>query len=331
MKKAALIISALLAVPSASAEIIKIPKESGFSGFFLGGVAYSDYSSNLFKGQSDSNETHNGLDKKPKNRSKGTPLFGVDLRYTFADTRTQIFFGNLIQDAVQFDFTQQLGVRQEIGNKGIVGLSYVFPLLPTETWSDPYASGKRDDTDMKSGGARLSWDKIWDSNFNASLTVRKFDIDEENSGASLSLSDSDRDLLDRNGNSTSVSVSYNWILSPTDIVSPELTYGKVDLDGEAMAQDRTSARLTYIHIEKAWALSSNVFAGTVNYDKANPVFGKKADADEFGINASFFLNNIFGVEHLTSVTSASYSVSDSDIDFFKQDVNSVSTALLYQF
>ena len=70
-----------------------------------------------------------------------TPLLNADIRYTFADTRTQIFLGNLILDAVRFDFTQQLGLRQEMGDKGIVATSLVFNVMPVELWSDPSPPG----------------------------------------------------------------------------------------------------------------------------------------------------------------------------------------------
>lgn len=331
MKDKVFLILASIFVPASHAEIINIPKETGFSGFIMGGASYINYSSNLYKGQSDSNDEHSGLYNEPKNRSTGVPLLGLDLRYTFADSRTQIFFGNLIQDAVQFDFTEQLGVRQEIGDKGIVALSYVFPLMPTETWSDPYASGNRDDTDIKSGGVRFAWDKIWATRFNATLTYRKFDIDEEKSGDSLALDTDQQALLDRNGNLTSMSVAYNWVLNSSNIVTPQLIFGVGDFDGKAMSYDRTAAKVSYLHIQNQWTFATNIYAGKVDYDRANPVFGKRIDTNEFGVNASFFLNSIFGVEDLTWLVSGSYAVSDSDIDFFKKDMNSVSTALVYDF
>jgi hypothetical protein len=66
---------------------------------------------------------------------------------------------------VRFDFTQQLGLRQEMGDKGIVATSLVFNVMPVELWSDPFATGvDRSATDVKSKGVRFAWDKIWGSN-----------------------------------------------------------------------------------------------------------------------------------------------------------------------
>lgn len=131
--------------------IWEIPKQSGWSGFLLGGVNAVSYKSNFYAGD-DSNSRINDLGS-PDSESGLTPLINADIRYTFADTRTQVFLGNLIQDAIRFDFTQQLGLRQEMGDKGIVATSLVFNAMPVELWSDPFATNvDRSSTDVKSKG-----------------------------------------------------------------------------------------------------------------------------------------------------------------------------------
>lgn len=237
----------------------------------------------------------------------------------------------MIQDAVRFDFTQQLGVRKEIGNKGVVGISYVFPLMPTEAWSDPYSSGIRNTTDMDSSGARLSWDQIWNSNFNVNFTFRDYKIDEELSGNSLGLSHEDTKLLDRNGTTSDISMSYFWIRTPRSIVSPQITIGQGDFDGKSLSFNKVLFKLSYLYNSEGWSFVSNAFGGVVKYDEANPVFNKKADSNEFGINASLFLNNIFEVKGLSLLVSSSYAVSDSDIKFLKQSINTYSVGALYRF
>ncbi|WP_217529549.1 DUF2860 family protein [Vibrio metschnikovii] len=331
MKKHLLLPIAFASLQSVASEIIKIPTESGFSGSLIAGVTYLDYSSNLFKGGDDSNELHNGLLNDPKNNSLVSPLFGLDLRYTYSDTRTQVFFGNLIQDAVRFDFTQQLGLRKEINNKGIVGISYVFPLIPTEAWADPYSSSTRNTTDMDSSGVRLSWDKIWNSNFNVNFTFRDYKIDKELSGNSLGLSHEEKKLLDRNGTTSDISMSYFWIRTPRSIVSPQITVGQGNFDGKSLSFNKILFKLSYLYNNEKWSFVSNAFGGVVSYDEVNPIFNKKADSNEFGINASFFLNNIFEIKNLSLLVSSSYAVSDSDIKFLKQSIHTHSVAFLYSF
>ncbi|PTT45997.1 DUF2860 family protein [Aeromonas sp. HMWF016] len=331
MKKLSFIAVALLTTTSVNAEIIKIPTQSGFSGFVMGGVGILEYKSNMYKGYNGDNESHNGLFNSPESYSSGTPILGADLRYTFAETRTQLFLGNLIQDAVRFDFTQQLGVRQQMGDKGIVALGYVFPLLPTETWADPYAAGNRQDTDMKSGGARLAWDQIWGTHFNATYTMRKFDISEERSGESMALSNAQRNMLNRNGNTNEVALSYDWIFSPGHVLHPELTYGKSSFDGSAMNYDKTQIQLSYGYNNNQWSLISNIYLGHMKYDEVNPIFGNKADSDEFGVSTTFFWHRLFNVKGLNGLISASYSKSNSDINFYDAYISSINTGLMYHF
>lgn len=332
MKKLSLFLLTTMGACSAQAEIIKIPKESGFSGFVMAGVGAVEYESNMFKGASDDNSSHNGLNNSPDSHSSAIPLFGVDLRYTFANSGTQLFFGNLIQDAVRFDFTQQLGIRQQISDMGIVSLGYVFPLMATETWSDPYQSGHRKETDMKSGGARMAWDQILNSNFNAAYTVRKFDLDKERSGASLAqLTDHERDQLDRNGDTQEFALSYDWNIAPNHVLRPEITFTKGDFDGKAMSYDKTMVQLSYGVTGSQWSLVTNAFGGQVSYDADNPIYGKKADSNEFGLSTTFFWHQLFGVNGLSGLVSASYSKSDSDIDFYDAYVSSVGTSLMYRF
>ncbi|MGL4354285.1 MAG: DUF2860 family protein [Aeromonas popoffii] len=331
MKKLSFIAVALLATTSVNAEIIKIPTQSGFSGFVIGGVGTLEYKSNMYKGPNDDNDRHAGLFNSPESHSSVTPIFGADLRYTFAETRTQLFLGNLIQDAVRFDFTQQLGVRQQMGDKGIVALAYVFPLLPADTWSDPYAEGNRHETDMKSGGGRLAWDQIWGTHFNTSFTMRKFDISEERSGQSLGLSSAQRDMLDRNGTTSDVALSYDWIFTPGHVLRPELVYSKGSFDGSAMSYDKTQILLSHGYNNSQWSLVSNIYLGQMSYDEVNPIFGDKADSDEFGISASFFWHRLFDVKGLNGLISASYRKSDSDINFYDASIRSINTGLVYHF
>ncbi|MGL5489138.1 MAG: DUF2860 family protein, partial [Shewanella sp.] len=151
MRNTTLLGLGLLITSNAYANLGDIPKESGWSGFLLGGVNTLNYKSNFYSGD-DSKEHIDSLGNADST-STVTPLLNADIRYTFADTRTQVFLGNLIQDAIRFDFTQQLGIRQEMSDKGIVAGSVVFNAMPIEQWSDPFAIGvTRQSTDIKSKG-----------------------------------------------------------------------------------------------------------------------------------------------------------------------------------
>jgi len=213
MRTLTLLSLGLLAANAAHADLGEIPKQSGWSGFLLGGVNAVSYKSNFYAGD-DSNSRINDLGS-PDSESGLTPLINADIRYTFADTRTQVFLGNLIQDAIRFDFTQQLGLRQEMGDKGIVATSLVFNAMPVELWSDPFATNvDRSSTDVKSKGVRFTWDNIWGSNFHGSLTSREVDLDEERSGQQYDLTHGTHyaSMLDRNGKVHDMEISMSCTL-----------------------------------------------------------------------------------------------------------------------
>jgi len=331
MSKATWVVLPLVFSGLAQAEIVNIPQESGFSGFVMGGVGGIKYKSNLYKGPNDDNERHNGGFNEPDTHSSMIPVYGGDLRYTFGESRTQLFVGGLLQDAVRFDFTQQVGVRQEIGDYGIVSVSYVFPLQPGKTWTDPYADGVRDETDIKSNGGRFGWEQIGGSSFNAFYTVRKFDIENELSGQSLLMTPADQALLDRNGKTHDIALSYDWLMAPGHLLRPELTYTQANLDGEAMKHNRTSLQLSYGYHQPRWSLVSNLYGGILKYDQDNPIYGKKADATEVGVSSTLFWHEPGGLSNLNAFVTAAYGQSNSDIDFYDLSVASLSTGLLYRF
>lgn len=332
MRNTTLLGLGLLVANSAYADLGEIPKESGWSGFLLGGVSVINYESNFYSGD-DENRRLSGLGSADSS-SAVAPLLNADIRYTFADTRTQVFLGNLIQDAIRFDFTQQLGIRQEMSDKGIVAGSVVFNAMPTEQWSDPFAVGvDRQSTDIKSKGVRFAWDSIWGSNFNGSLTTRNIEVDEERSGQQY---DKDNQTnyatkLDRNGKIHALDLSYKWQLAPGQMLEPAFIYRQADLDGSAQSYKSNGLQLTYGMRASQWSFVSNAYLGQTKYDEANPIFGQNADSDEFALTGTFFWHRLFGIAPLSATFTAGYAKSDSDINFYDSESVMFNTGLLYNF
>ncbi|MBP4040084.1 DUF2860 family protein [Aeromonas sp. SrichE-2G] len=332
MRNHVLLSLGLLVANAAHADLGEIPRVSGWSGFLLGGVNATSYESNFYAGD-DSNSRIQDLGS-PDSESGLSPLINADIRYTFADTRTQVFLGNLIQDAVRFDFTQQFGLRQEMGDKGIVATSLVFNLMPVKLWSDPFATGvDRSETDLESKGVRFAWDRIWGSNFYGTLTSREVELDEERSGQQYDLTHGTHyaPMLDRNGKIHAIELSYQWHLAGNQLLEPAILYKEADLDGSAESYQNTGLQLTYAKRGPQWSIVSNVYGGKRKYDEANPLFGQRADASEFALNGTFFWHNLFGVKSLSSTFTLAYSSADSDIDFYDSHATRVSTGLLYNF
>lgn len=331
MNKLMLAVSLGLLSQAAMAEMAPIPQQSGFSGFGLLGGGYSNVNSNFVVGPKKDSSRHLDSLNSHTGSDGGSLDLNLDLRYTFADSRTQLFLGNLIQDAVRLDFTQQFGVRQQIGNKGILSGAFVFSGVPGKVWKDPYAAGTdRETTDRKSNGMRLGWDGIWGSQFSTNYTVRKIEIDDENSGASL-LTPSQQALLDRNGNDQTIDLAYNLVGPQGSVLSPMISYTRYDADGDAAGFDRTAFQLTYALQQAQYSLVTNFFAGQVEYNAVNPVFGRTVKADEWGVNANLFWHNLWNVKPLSAVFSASYGSSDANVDFFDTELSRISAGLMYKF
>ncbi|MGL5092738.1 MAG: DUF2860 family protein [Aeromonas sobria] len=318
----------LLATNSAYADINAIPKESGWSGFLLGGINVISYESNFYSGD-DSNSRISNLGRA-ESASGVSPLLNADIRYTFADTRTQVFLGNLIQDAIRFDFTQQLGIRQEMGDKGIVAGSVVFTAMPTEQWSDPFAIGvDRQSTNINSKGVRFAWDNIWGSNFNGNITTRNIEVDEERSGQQYSAATAAK--LDRNGKMHAMELAYKWNLAPGQQLEPAFFYREADLDGSAQSYKSNGLQLTYSTRAPQWSFVSNIYMGKTKYDEANPIFNQQADSDEFALTGTFFWHRLFGIAPLSATFTAGYAKSDSEISFYDTESTMFSSGLLYNF
>lgn len=306
--------------------IEQIPNQSGFSGFVHGGVSVMEYQSNFYSNGDDDERNESG---SANSVSGVNPLINLDLRYTFADSRTQVFLGNLIQDAIRFDFTQQLGVRQQIGDKGILAGSLVFNAMPTEQWADPFDLRNKNTTDIESKGVRLAWNKIWGSNFNASLTSRKVEVDNEQSGKENDPSYAS--MLDRNGKLTSMQLAYQWQIAPGHSLEPAFIYREADLDGKAQSYESNGLQLTYATRGNKWSLVSNAYVGASEYEAANPIFGRKADSNELALTSTLFWHQLFGIAPLSATVTAGFTRSDSDISFYDSEAAIFSTGLLYNF
>lgn len=332
MRNISLLITGLLSAHAAHANLGMIPEQSGFSGLIMGGVTTSTYQSNFYSGKGSKDRLDNP--GAPQTQQETSPLLDTDLRYTFADSRTQLFMGNLVQDAIRYDFTQQLGIRQQLGDKGIIAGSFVFNNTPVKQWQDPFATGiSRSTTQQKSRGVRIGWDNIWGSSLDASVTHRQIGLDEEHSGQQYDQIHGTHyaELLDRNGYENGVELSYLWTLPYNQFLEHSLHYQNDSLNGRAASFHSSGVQLTYGKRATKWSIISNVYVGKRNYAEANPIWGQQADAREVAISGTFLWHNWFDVPSLSAIVSASYSQADSDIDFYNSRQNNLSAGILYNF
>ena len=346
MKKAhflgmAVLVAILLFGAGFAAAIDPIPMKSGFSGFIRPGAGYLKFKSNMvasFMGYKLSDRKTSSLTANPDDQD--TVLINVPfaLNYTFASTRTQLFLGTDLTDLIRFDMSQQFGVRQEIGRFGLLQGGILFSSIPAKVWKDPYlVNQKRDETSRSSNGARLVWDRIFNTGLRFQFTYRNVDVSSEKSGDSLSsLSNSQRKLLKRDGDRYIGDIAYAFTFAEKHVLAPAFIYSKDDLDGDAMSSDTYDFQVTYAYFGDPITITANAFVGVADYDEKNPIYGKTQDDDRFGVNAVIYYKNpwgwrLFGSQPINFFVNGVYSDVDANIDFYNQEAIMVSTGVLFRW
>ena len=331
-----LVICAVLLASIPALAIEPIPKESGFSGFVNVGVGYLSVKSNMIAGTDLGDfgkRTIDSIFDSPDSESDVLPIINGELRYTFATTRTQLFFGNELEDYLRFDFAAQLGVRQELSGVGILGLSYVFNAIPTEVWEDPYVVGRRrGKTDRTSSGLRLTYDKIFGSDLQVELTWRKIDIDDEFSGLTfLRLPLAQAERLDREGDQFQLELLYVFKLVEKHSLIPSVEYARFDLDGDAMSHHRARFALTHGYKMDQFSFITNVLYAYADYDKRNPIYNKTREDHRFGGTFSAFYHRLFNVEKLSLVGTVFAFKDNANIDFYEASALGGGLSVLFRF
>lgn len=329
----------LVTVLAASAAAIEpIPQESGFSGYLNIGMAYVEAETNMAKGTemvSFGQRTIDSIFEGPGSESDITPLLNGELRYTFATSRTQVYFGNQLEDFLRFDYSTLLGIRQELPDKSVGELSYVFSGIAAEVWKDPYvANAARDETDRTASGLRLDWERLAGTMFGIQYQWRTVDIDDELSGTlgGLALTSSQVDQLSREGDVHRGEVYYTWALADRHIVIPAFRYIRQDLDGDAMAFDGYMFRLSYAYRAEKYSLILNGSIATEDYDARNPIYGDTRGDDVYGLGLTAFWHRPFGLpEGFSLVGTAAYYEADSNIDFYDSKALVLGTSVFCRF
>jgi hypothetical protein len=321
-----------------------MPAESGFSGFAELGWSYTNIKSNLVAGIGISNyteitpETVDSIFESPEDRSAGLPAFNFFFGYTF-DSRTQVFLGRELLDVASFDFTNQLGVRQELADKSVLGAAFVFSGIPTKVWEDPYVEGQnRAKTDRDSQGLRLSYDRILGSNAFLEYTYRRINIDKERSGdfliAERRLNPADQGLLKRDGKQQRFNLVYRFKWAENRTLLPEVTYTYDNRDGDAMKSNTLGLQLTYLYRGRRfnWAFSGGYSYS--DYDTSNPIYGKTEESDNYGFGARIYdtklLSKWLGTGWAIGAN-AGWAKIDSNISFYDQTVWNTGVTVLYSF
>jgi hypothetical protein len=334
--KIALLASVLFFTPNMGMAIEPIPQKSGFSGFFNVGVVYLSVKSNMVAGNDLGDVGKRTIDSifdSPDSEDDVLPLLNGELRYTFASTRTQLFIGNLLEDYLRLDLATLAGLRQELPDASILGLSYVFNGIATEVWKDPYVAGwRRQKTDRTSSGLRLTYDKILGSDLEVEFTWRKIDVDDELSGRTfLGLPEFQAERLDREGDQFQLEFLYTFRFGEKHSLVPSFEYARFDLDGDAMSHHRYRVALTHGYRADRFSFVTNLLYAYADYDKRNPIYNKTREDHRFGGSVSAFYHRLFNVEKLSLMGTIFGYNDDANIDFYEASALGGSLSLFFRF
>ena len=313
-----------------------IPEEQGWSGFVMFGAGFTDLKSNTVVGNDIidvGDDTISSIFQSPESDDSVHPIFGVELKYTLAN-RNQIFLGSSLEDRLTMDFANQLGWRKQTDTRGSFQVSYLLPEPAIEIWEDPYLVGeRRSEVDRDSDGIRFEWDSVMGSSFGFLVQVRELDIDPELSGTDPEIGcDTDcQSLLDRNGDQFVARFWYRYILSPNHILEPQFRIRTEDRDGDAISRDAWAAQLSYAYLQPPFTFVGNVIYGQSEYDKPNPLYGRRQDADTFGIDATLLYTLPTESQRWQLTGSIFWGESDSDIRFHDNELSQFVLGVIYNF
>ncbi|HMP75192.1 MAG TPA: DUF2860 family protein [Kiritimatiellia bacterium] len=328
-------LSAGLLMAVAAGAIEPLPVEQGWHGYVSPSVVGMEFRDNTVVGLGSlelGNERIESLDARPEKESAGSFSLSGEVGYMFTDPGVYVFVGNRLEDFLRLDNSSALGARLDAGRVGILEASALFSLAPTEVWADPFLTGAdREATDRTSTGARFGVAGIGGSRFDASLTVRKVEIDEERSGASLPLTDAERALLRRDGDAARIELLYTWVINPRHILIPAVDFGVYDADGDAVAREGATVQLTHVYQQGRLRLISNAAFRQAEFDEVNPVFGLKQDEEEWVLSVTGIYGNLFDQPNLSGMASLLVAERDSDIGFYDAEATVASVGLLYKF
>ena len=316
-----------------------IPDESGFSGYILAGGGYSKTSSNMIVGTRTTDlttATTGSLTAAPESKGAYTTTLLGELRYTLAEHSTQLFVGQLFSDYIRYDVSNLLGVRREFRGIGVIGVSYVFAGFVTRVWEDPYVVDEdRVETDRKQRGWRVSWQRLFDTQFGVQYTLRKIELNEKSGTTQLSLNAQDAQLLDRNGDLREFQLFYNWELSENHSLTPELLYDWSDTQGLAMNAKRFGLKILYTYLKKQMGVVLITAASytDADYEAENPIYIKTRNDDRYGLDLTYLQFGLFSKykSQLAVVTNAYYFLDDSNINFYDQKIFGINLSLLFRF
>jgi hypothetical protein len=279
-------------------------ESAGFSGRLSAGAGYITSTDQLKT--TDENKRIDSLSGDADWYDKFMPLARFNLRYTFAESGRQIYFGT--PSELSGSPGLSLGFVQPFSDGSQLDIS-VFTRPLSEVWRDPYLTNTgRKETREYNYGARFAYEEILGSGFKLFYAFSRVDVNEDDIG------DRFNDLK-RDGYNHSAEVEYDFKLGKTVTLSPGFELSIGDIDGDANAYTGYQFGLGFRRFSKSYQLMLKAAVGWDDYDDKHPVFSKTRNDTNYSVFGMFTRSDLFGQDYLFATLMAGYRYRDSNIGF----------------
>ena len=298
---AAFVFSWLSAFAADTAEKIE-----GFSGRIAAGAGFMTSTDQLKT--TDENKQIDSLSGDADGYDKFMPLALFNMRYSFAETGRQIYFGTPAElsgpPGVSLGFVQPFsdGSRLDVS---------VFARLFSEVWRDPYlTNADRKETRESNYGTRIEYDKIFGSRFKLVYAFSRVDVNVDDIGDRFN-------DLERDGYVHNAEVEYDIRLGQSMSLAPAFELSIGDIDGEANAYRGYQFGLGFRKFSKAYQFILKAAIGWDDYDDKHPIFGKTRNDTNYSVFGMLTRSDLFGQDYLFGTLMAGYRYRDSNIGFLE--------------
>jgi hypothetical protein len=279
-------------------------KSEGFSGRISAGAGYMTSTDQLKT--TDENKRIDSLSGDADRYDKFLPLPLFNLRYTFAESGRQVYFGTPPEPGGPPGLS--LGFVQPFSDGSRLDLS-VFTRLFSEVWRDPYlANTSRKETREYNYGARLAYEEILGSGLKLSYAFSRVDVNVDDIGERFN-------DLERDGTIHSAEVEYDFRLGQRLTLSPGFELSIGDIDGDANAYNGYQFGLGLRRFSKSYQLMLKAAVGWDDYDDKHPIFSKTRNDTNYSVFGLLTRPDLFGSDYLFATLMAGYRYRDSNIGF----------------
>jgi hypothetical protein len=279
-------------------------KSEGFSGRISAGAGYMTSTDQLKT--TDENKRIDSLSGDADWHDTFLPLALLNLRYTFAGSGRQVYFGTAVEPGGPPGLS--LGFVQPFSDGSRLDVS-VFTRLFSEVWRDPYLTNtSRKETREYRYGTRIAYEEILGTGFDLTYAFSRVDVNVDDIGERF-------DDLERDGYFHKAELEYDFRLSQTLTMTPGFELSIGDIDGDANAYTGYWFGLGLRRFSKSYQLMLKAAVGWDDYDDKHPIFSKTRNDTNYSVFGMLTRSDLFGIDYLFATVMAGYRYRDSNIGF----------------